>query len=152
MSIWDEPGKLLVPGDVVKLTKGYANIWRNTLTLYAGKNGEIFKLGEFCFAFNEQLNMSDPALAPPTPPIAALSNNSNNGTANNGNHRVPPQQQSTPPVSMLPATTNSTRASDPNKPPSSAQNRFPINNPSTEKPSNPPPSKSSRTGRSGTKK
>ena len=35
MSVWDEPGKLLVPGDIVRLTKGYASIWRACLTLYS---------------------------------------------------------------------------------------------------------------------
>lgn len=58
--MWDEPGKLLQPGDIVRLTKGYASIWRQSLTLYAGKNGEILKIGEFCMLFNEQLNMSEP--------------------------------------------------------------------------------------------
>lgn len=58
--MWDEPGKLLQPGDIVRLTKGYASIWRQSLTLYSGKNGELLKIGEFCMVFNEQLNMSEP--------------------------------------------------------------------------------------------
>lgn len=60
VSIWDEPGQLLMPGDIVRLTKGYASVWRQCLTLYSGKNGEIQKVGEFCMAINEQVNMSDP--------------------------------------------------------------------------------------------
>lgn len=60
VSIWGEPGNLLFPGDIVRLTKGYAVIWRQCLTLYSGKNGEIHKLGDFCMLFNEQLNMSEP--------------------------------------------------------------------------------------------
>lgn len=48
ISIWDEPGKLLIPGDIVKLTKGYASIWRGCLTLYSGKSGEIIRMGDFC--------------------------------------------------------------------------------------------------------
>lgn len=48
------------PGDIVRLTKGYAVIWRQCLTLYSGKNGDINKLGDFCMLFNEQLNMSEP--------------------------------------------------------------------------------------------
>ncbi|CAD7014005.1 SOSS complex subunit B homolog [Ceratitis capitata] len=60
VSIWDEPGKLIAPGDIIKLTKGYASIWRHCLTLYSGKNGEVYKIGEFCMTFNEQLNMSEP--------------------------------------------------------------------------------------------
>lgn len=60
VSIWDEPGKLLMPGDIVRLTKGYAAVWRQCLTLYSGKNGEIHRLGDFCFTFNELINMSEP--------------------------------------------------------------------------------------------
>ncbi|XP_022192515.2 SOSS complex subunit B homolog [Nilaparvata lugens] len=60
MSLWDEPGKLLMPGDIVRMTKGYASIWRACLTLYPGKNGDLNKIGEFCMVFNEQLNMSEP--------------------------------------------------------------------------------------------
>ncbi|KAH8283125.1 hypothetical protein KR054_012312 [Drosophila jambulina] len=59
VSIWDEPGKLIAPGDIIRLTKGYASIWRHCLTLYSGKNGEVFKIGEFCMIFNEGLNMSE---------------------------------------------------------------------------------------------
>lgn len=60
VSVWDEPGKLLVPGDIVRLTKGYASVWRQCLTLYSGKSGDIHKIGDFCLNFNEQLNMSEP--------------------------------------------------------------------------------------------
>lgn len=60
VSVWDEPGKLLVPGDIVRLTKGYASVWRNCLTLYSGKNGDIHKIGDFCLTFNEAVNMSEP--------------------------------------------------------------------------------------------
>lgn len=60
VSVWDEPGNLLVPGDIVRLTKGYAAIWRHCLTLYSGKNGDIHKIGDFCLNFNEHLNMSEP--------------------------------------------------------------------------------------------
>ncbi|XP_017857924.1 PREDICTED: SOSS complex subunit B homolog [Drosophila arizonae] len=63
VSIWDEPGKLITPGDIIRLTKGYASIWRHCLTLYSGKNGEVFKIGEFCMIFNEALNMSEPKRA-----------------------------------------------------------------------------------------
>lgn len=60
VSVWDEPGKLLVPGDIVRLTKGYASVWRQCLTLYSGKNGDVHKIGDFCLNFNEQMNMSEP--------------------------------------------------------------------------------------------
>jgi len=41
ISIWDTPGQLLVPGDIVRVSKAYAVIWRNCLTLYSGKSGEV---------------------------------------------------------------------------------------------------------------
>ena len=43
-SIWDEPGQLLQSGDIVRVSKGYASIWKNCLTLYIGKI-EIFFCG-----------------------------------------------------------------------------------------------------------
>lgn len=47
-SIWDEPGKSLQPGDIVRLSKCYAALFRGCLTLYSGKNGEISRIGDFC--------------------------------------------------------------------------------------------------------
>lgn len=63
LSLWDEPGATISPGDIIRLTKAYAGIWRSALTLYSGKSGDIDKIGEFCFVFNEQLNMSEPNLS-----------------------------------------------------------------------------------------
>jgi hypothetical protein len=80
VSIWDEPGTLLVPGDIVRLTKGYASVWRQCLTLYSGKNGDIQKIGEFCMVINEQLNMSEP-----NPNAATQLVNQSSGSANNNN-------------------------------------------------------------------
>uniref|UniRef100_A0A6B2E8M1 Uncharacterized protein n=1 Tax=Phlebotomus kandelakii TaxID=1109342 RepID=A0A6B2E8M1_9DIPT len=85
LSIWDEPGKLLIPGDIVRLTKGYASIWRQCLTLYSGKNGDIHKIGDFCLTFNEQLNMSEPNPTLTSQPII-VNNGANLGTANSGNN------------------------------------------------------------------
>lgn len=85
LSVWDEPGHVIVPGDIIKLTKGYAAIWRQCLTLYSGKNGDIQKIGEFCMTFNEQLNMSEPMpVVPNTNAGPQNLNNINNGTTNNG--------------------------------------------------------------------
>ncbi|CAG9821559.1 unnamed protein product [Phaedon cochleariae] len=95
-SIWDEAGQLLVPGDIVRLTKGYATMWRNCLTLYISKSGEMQKIGEFCMVFNEQLNMSEPTQVPQMPSACGPPHSLplNNGT-NNGAGRVGPTQ---PPV------------------------------------------------------
>ncbi|XP_050075479.1 SOSS complex subunit B homolog [Anopheles maculipalpis] len=85
VSIWDEPGKQLLPGDIVRLTKGYANVWRQSLTLYSGKNGEIVRLGDFCYTFNEMVNMSEPnpnlSASIPQPVL----NNGSGGGPNGGN-------------------------------------------------------------------
>lgn len=114
VSVWDEPGNVLVPGDIVRLTKGYASIWRHCLTLYSGKNGEILKIGEFCMNFNELINMSEPN--PTLTQIPAMNQPNagmllNNGTvSNNGNI---PALQVTP--SIGPPTTGSTPSSGPSQ-------------------------------------
>lgn len=61
ISIWDDLGSDLMTGDICKLTKGYAAIWKGCLTLYTGKGGEIHKIGEFCMQFSETPNMSEAA-------------------------------------------------------------------------------------------
>ncbi|XP_026828634.1 solute carrier family 35 member C2 isoform X2 [Ooceraea biroi] len=84
VSIWDEPGQLLMPGDIVRLTKGYASVWRQCLTLYSGKTGDIQKIGEFCMVINEQVNMSDP-----NPALAQqLVNQSGSGPGSNVNNSI----------------------------------------------------------------
>ncbi|XP_015912049.1 SOSS complex subunit B1-A isoform X2 [Parasteatoda tepidariorum] len=59
LSVWDEPGLYLQQGDICRLSKGYASLWKNCLTLYTGKGGDIQKIGEFCFTFSEVPNMSE---------------------------------------------------------------------------------------------
>ncbi|XP_022202422.2 SOSS complex subunit B homolog [Nilaparvata lugens] len=80
LSVWDEPGRLLMPGDIVRMTKGYAAVWRTCLTLYASKNGDLDKIGEFCMVFNEQLNMSEP-----NPNLAGVSGGASGTGGNGGN-------------------------------------------------------------------
>lgn len=79
-SIWDEPGQLIQSGDIVRVSKGYASVWKNSLTLYigwivtlhvtlpllaqslfqtTGKGGDFQKIGEFCLVFSETPNMSE---------------------------------------------------------------------------------------------
>ncbi|XP_064101532.1 SOSS complex subunit B1-B-like isoform X4 [Macrobrachium nipponense] len=60
ISVWGEPGQLLQPGDIVNLTKGYVSVFKNCLTLYVGKGGDLQKVSEFCMQFNEVPNMSEP--------------------------------------------------------------------------------------------
>ncbi|KAK9885894.1 hypothetical protein WA026_013768 [Henosepilachna vigintioctopunctata] len=89
----------LMPGDIVLLTKGYVSVWRNCLTLYTSKGGDLQKIGEFCMVFNEQLNMSEvnQQLAQIGPPCGPANNMPLNNGTNNGAGRVGPPVQ-------LPAT------------------------------------------------
>ncbi|XP_011495723.1 PREDICTED: SOSS complex subunit B homolog isoform X2 [Ceratosolen solmsi marchali] len=115
VSIWDEPGTLLVPGDIVRLTKGYASVWRQCLTLYSGKNGDIQKIGEFCMVINEQLNMSEPNPTVATQLVNQCSvSASNNNVTNNGNANNiagPPTTQGNTTAPTTSTTTNSTSSS-----------------------------------------
>lgn len=76
-------GRLLQPGDIVRMMKCYANMWRGCLTLYSGKSGEISRVGDFCMVFNELINMSEPQLASQNSNAPAVIPNS----ATNGNGR-----------------------------------------------------------------
>ena len=38
LSVWNEPGACLRPGDICRLTKGYVTPWKGCLTLYTGKS------------------------------------------------------------------------------------------------------------------
>jgi len=71
ISLWDEPGQLLMPGDIVQLTKGYVSVFKSCLTLYVGKGGDLQKVSEFCMQFIEAPNMSEP-----NPEFSSLNKNS----------------------------------------------------------------------------
>ncbi|CAH0546769.1 unnamed protein product [Brassicogethes aeneus] len=130
-SVWDEPGQLLIPGDIVKLTKGYVSVWRNCLTLYTSKGGDLQKMGEFCMVFNEQLNMSEPNQVPPMPSGCGPPNSMplNNGT-NNGAGRVGPPAAPATVTTSVPIHNNT---AGPAKPTSSNTSRNTGNgNPSSQ--------------------
>lgn len=59
LSLWDEPGKLIQSGDIIRMTKGYTSVWKGCLTLYAGKQGEFHKVGDFCLIFSETPFLSE---------------------------------------------------------------------------------------------
>lgn len=92
LSVWDEPGVLLQPGDIVRVTKGYVSVWKNCLTLYIGKGGDIQKIGEFCMVFAELPFMSEPnpdiAQQMPNNPAGGVQGNNNNPQSNNAT--IPP--------------------------------------------------------------
>uniref|UniRef100_A0A3Q3LLG9 SOSS complex subunit B2 n=1 Tax=Labrus bergylta TaxID=56723 RepID=A0A3Q3LLG9_9LABR len=93
ISVWDELGSLIQPGDIIKLTRGYASIWKGCLTLYTGRGGDLQKIGEFCMVYSEVPNFSEP-----NPDLLTQSNQQNkpvrNGAmppfANNNNNNPPP--------------------------------------------------------------
>ncbi|EHB08413.1 SOSS complex subunit B2 [Heterocephalus glaber] len=60
ISVWDEIGGLVQPGDIIRLTRGYASMWKGCLTLYTGRGGELQKIGEFCMVYSEVPNFSEP--------------------------------------------------------------------------------------------
>ncbi|KAI5730364.1 SOSS complex subunit B homolog [Diaphorina citri] len=114
LSLWDEPGALLHPGDIVRLTKCYAQIWRNCLTLYSSKSGLIEKIGEFCMVFNENLDMSIPIPNLPVNAPQSANGNSNPGNMNNsgnnkGNMRPNPIDRDVNRYSNNPDSKNNTR-------------------------------------------
>lgn len=145
-SVWDEAGHLLVPGDIVRLTKGYLGIFRNCLTLYTAKGGDLQKIGEFCMVFNEQLNMSEPnATLNQMQPSCGPPNNIplNNGT-NNGQGRVGGQpMQLPPPVTTSAPNMHNNTAPGPVK---TAPNTSSSTNVNKNSSGNGPPSTSSSDG------
>ncbi|GAB5575841.1 SOSS complex subunit B2 isoform X2 [Prionailurus iriomotensis] len=83
ISVWDEIGGLIQPGDIIRLTRGYASMWKGCLTLYTGRGGELQKIGDlgtgftvigqkrdwmrvcewinvFCMVYSEVPNFSEP--------------------------------------------------------------------------------------------
>ncbi|XP_036387914.1 SOSS complex subunit B1-B isoform X5 [Megalops cyprinoides] len=60
ISVWDEVGGLIQTGDIIRLTKGYASVFKGCLTLYTGRGGDLQKIGEFCMVYSEVPNFSEP--------------------------------------------------------------------------------------------
>ncbi|TRZ05955.1 hypothetical protein HGM15179_021152, partial [Zosterops borbonicus] len=60
ISVWDDVGTLIQPGDIIRLTKGYASVFKGCLTLYTGRGGDLQKIGEFCMVYSEVPNFSEP--------------------------------------------------------------------------------------------
>lgn len=72
ISVWDELGSLIQPGDIIRLTRGYASMWKGCLTLYTGRGGDLQKIGEFCMVYSEVPNFSEP-----NPDLLAQNNQQN---------------------------------------------------------------------------
>ncbi|KAK7154906.1 hypothetical protein R3I93_009755 [Phoxinus phoxinus] len=60
ISVWDEVGSLIQTGDIIRLNRGYASLFKGCLTLYIGRTGDLQKIGEFCMIFSEVPNFSEP--------------------------------------------------------------------------------------------
>jgi len=59
LSIWGEYGNFVQPSDILSLSRCYAVMFKNSLTLYVGKQGTMKRVGEFCMSFNENPDLSD---------------------------------------------------------------------------------------------
>jgi len=59
LSLWNEPGKVLMSGDIVRISKAYTSMFKSQLTVYLAKFTEFCKVSEFCMLFSETPNMSE---------------------------------------------------------------------------------------------
>jgi len=60
LSLWNEPGKVLQSGDIIRISRAYTGMFKAMLTVYTTKFGDFFKVGDFCMLFSEAPNMSEP--------------------------------------------------------------------------------------------
>lgn len=59
LSLWNEPGKLIQSGDIIRMTKGNVGVFKGCLTLYPGRHGDFHRVGDFCLVFSETPNVSE---------------------------------------------------------------------------------------------
>ncbi|XP_068826369.1 zinc transporter ZIP5 isoform X1 [Capricornis sumatraensis] len=100
ISVWDDVGNLIQPGDIIRLTKGYASVFKGCLTLYTGRGGDLQKIGEFCMVYSEVPNFSEP-----NPEYSAQQ--APNKTVQNDSGPAAPQPTTGPPATS-PAGTKKT--------------------------------------------
>eukprot|EP00741_Cyanophora_paradoxa_P025529 tig00000383_g24635.t1 len=67
LSLWDQLGEMVQPGDILRLKGGYCTLYKNSLVLSSGKLGTIERIGEFCMLFSETPNMSAFSWVPQDP-------------------------------------------------------------------------------------
>ncbi|KAI5107503.1 SOSS complex subunit B2 [Silurus meridionalis] len=148
ISVWDELGSLIQPGDIIRLTRGYASIWKGCLTLYTGRGGDLQKIGEFCMVYSEVPNFSEP-----NPDLLAQANQQNK-TSKEQRGNSPPNQNAPPPVQAGNGTMQTYNNNAPpaaNYPaPGRANGRVPGNGPppvTAGQPANPKPAVTISNGR-----
>ncbi|XP_061871550.1 SOSS complex subunit B1 [Colius striatus] len=98
ISVWDDVGNLIQPGDIIRLTKGYASVFKGCLTLYTGRGGDLQKIGEFCMVYSEVPNFSEP-----NPEYVAQQLQSK-GAQNEGGSVAAAQSTPGPPPASFPAS------------------------------------------------
>ncbi|XP_031676592.1 SOSS complex subunit B2 [Oncorhynchus kisutch] len=98
LSVWDEVGGLIQPGDILRLSRGYASLWKGCLTLYTGRGGDLQKIGDFCMVFSEVPNFSEP-----NPEVLAQANRPSKVESQNSSSV---SQSSTPSVPTLTYSSN----------------------------------------------
>lgn len=60
LSVWNDLGKALQSGDMIRMSRGYTGMFKNCLTIYTTRAGDFHKIGEFCMIFSETPYMSEP--------------------------------------------------------------------------------------------
>jgi hypothetical protein len=58
LAVWDRPGLVFAPGDVIALRDGYASLFRGRLCLYVGARGVVRRLGREPAPFTLSPDMS----------------------------------------------------------------------------------------------
>ncbi|KAB0371978.1 hypothetical protein FD755_016916, partial [Muntiacus reevesi] len=59
ISVWDDVGNLIQPGDTIQLTKSCL-VFKGCVPLCTGHGCDLQKIGEFCLVYSEVPNFSEP--------------------------------------------------------------------------------------------
>ena len=59
ISVWDDVGNLIQPGDTIQLTKSCL-VFKGCVPLCTGHGCDLQKIGEFCSVYSEVPNFSEP--------------------------------------------------------------------------------------------
>ncbi|NXC49430.1 SOSB1 protein, partial [Penelope pileata] len=60
ISVWDDVGNLIQPGDIIRLTKGYGGVWRGCPARGWGSQRPTAPVPRFCMVYSEVPNFSEP--------------------------------------------------------------------------------------------
>ena len=109
LTLFDGKGDRLKGGDILRISNGYAGLYKGALTVYA-KTGfaTVEKVGEFAMQFNEFPNLSrwqwQEDTKNPEGPMVVVQSSVSDGAGPGSNSGQVPQLQSAPP-SKRPKTT-----------------------------------------------